>query len=166
MLTNAYRYEEVRITQVEHLVFSRFGVDKEATENLYKEIDEKIDAYASGNLEYAAEVISLLWKFSRKRGTIPLAPENSIPISPPSPFRSCSPDTLTHISRVKTALIKSIREGVFADRKYWARHSRSGRVLRPVYLSSIVADRRLPDIETCKWLDPASPGCVDSWVWQ
>lgn len=41
---------------------------------------------------------------------------------------------------VKIALIKSIRNGVFFDRKYWARHSKTGDVLKPVYFSSIIMD--------------------------
>jgi len=36
------------------------------------------------------------------------------------------------------ALINSIRKGVFFDRKYWARHSKAGDVLKPVYFSSVI----------------------------
>lgn len=39
---------------------------------------------------------------------------------------------------MKTALIKSIRKGVFFDREYWARHSKAGGVFKPVYFSSII----------------------------
>jgi len=39
---------------------------------------------------------------------------------------------------VKIALIKSMRKGVFFDRKYWARRSKSGDFLKPVYFSSII----------------------------
>ena len=46
----------------------------------------------------------------------------------------------THWSFVKTALIKSIRTGVFFDRKYWARHLKTGDVLKPVYFSSTIMD--------------------------
>ena len=43
---------------------------------------------------------------------------------------------------MKIALIKSIRKGMFFDRMYWARHSKTGDVLRPVYFSStIMADK-------------------------
>ena len=45
---------------------------------------------------------------------------------------------------VKVALIRSIRTGVFLDRKYWARHSKSGGVLRPIhFLSAVVNDKTL-----------------------
>ena len=39
---------------------------------------------------------------------------------------------------MKIALIKSIREGTFFDRKYWARYSKAGDVLKPVYFSSTI----------------------------
>ena len=158
---------------MEHLASARFGVDEETTENLCKEIDEKVDAYANGNLEYAAEVLSLLWKFSRKRDPMPPAPFPTpqsgsmipIPVFPPphSRPRSCSPDPPARPSNVEIAFIRSIRGGVFADRKYWAQHSRSGAALRPVYLSSLAAGRWSPDIENRKWLYPTSLGYVDSW---
>jgi len=45
-----------------------------------------------------------------------------------------------HWVSVKIALIKSIRNGVFFDRKYWARHSKAGDVLKPLYFSSIIMD--------------------------
>ena len=45
---------------------------------------------------------------------------------------------------VKVALIRSVRTGVFFDRKYWARHSKSGDVLRPIHFSSaVVSDQTL-----------------------
>jgi hypothetical protein len=43
-----------------------------------------------------------------------------------------------HWASVKVALIRSIRGGVFFDRKYWARHSKAGEVLKPIYLSSVI----------------------------
>ena len=51
---------------------------------------------------------------------------------------------------VKIALIKSIREGVFFDRKYWVRHSRTARVLRPLYISSIVVGKNMSHINGCE----------------
>jgi len=35
-------------------------------------------------------------------------------------------------------MIKSIKQGVFFDQKYWAKHSMNGRVLKPVYFSSLI----------------------------
>ena len=146
---NVYRYEEVRIMQVDYLASVRFGVDDKTTKRLCEKIDKKIDAYASGDLEYAGEAMSLLWEVSRKHGN---------PWTPSSPRpQSILPAALTpeNRKRVRIALIKSIREGVFVDRKYWAQRSRAGQVLQPVYFSSIVAGQMLPYIDNRKRLDPA-----------
>ena len=66
---------------------------------------------------------------------------------------------------VKTALIKSVREGVFVDRKYWTRRSRGRKVLQPVYLSSIVAGKSLTRIDNSKCLHLTRSGCrTYGWV--
>lgn len=153
--------------EVEHLARARFGVDEETTKRLCKEIDEKVGAYANGDLKYAAEVMSLLWEVSRKSehlspgpprtGGGPIACSQS-PLSPRRQSLSSGTPTPKNQEHVKTALIRSIREGVFVDRNYWARHSRSGRVLRPIYLSSIMASHRLPFIDSRKWLCLAPSG--------
>ena len=44
-------------------------------------------------------------------------------------------------------MVKSIREGVFFDRKYWAPHSRKGSSLKAVYFSSVIVENEL---ETCE----------------
>jgi hypothetical protein len=45
------------------------------------------------------------------------------------------------------ALVKSIHEGVFFDRKYWAPHSRKGSALKAVYFSSVMIGNEL---EVCE----------------
>lgn len=52
--------------QIDHLAAVRFGGDEKATKNLCDRIDEKVDAYATGGLEHAAEAITLLWEASKK----------------------------------------------------------------------------------------------------
>lgn len=47
------------------------------------------------------------------------------------------------------ALIKSINRGVFFDRKYWARYSKAGEVLRPVYFSSTIMDDKSQQLNKC-----------------
>ena len=48
---------------------------------------------------------------------------------------------------VVAALSKSIQDGIFFDRKYWARHSKSGEALRPVYLSSIIMEDKAQQLD-------------------
>ena len=47
---------------------------------------------------------------------------------------------------VEVALIRSIRKGVLFDRKYWARHSKRGDVLKPVYFSSIIVGDKVQQL--------------------
>ncbi|KAF9778324.1 hypothetical protein BJ322DRAFT_493540 [Thelephora terrestris] len=44
----------------------------------------------------------------------------------------------TYWKVIKAAMVKSINQGVFFDQKYWTRHSRDGRVLRPIYFSRLI----------------------------
>jgi len=71
---NLYRYDEVRVTQVDHLASVRFDRNEETTKNLCDKINEKVDAYANGDLRHATEVVSLLWEVSKKRRHTPLVP--------------------------------------------------------------------------------------------
>jgi hypothetical protein len=47
------------------------------------------------------------------------------------------------------ALIKSIREGVFFDRKYWARHYKAGDVLKAIYFSSACMGGNVQLLKKC-----------------
>ena len=53
-----------------------------------------------------------------------------------------------HWASVNIALIKSIRRGVFFDRKYWARHLRTGDVMKPIYFSSIVMGDKIQELNS------------------
>ena len=59
---------------------------------------------------------------------------------------------MTHVKRpahwefVEAALIRSIHEGIFFDKKYWARHSSARDVLKPVYLSSTVMRGKIGEL--------------------
>jgi len=50
---------------------------------------------------------------------------------------------------VKTALIRSIRKGVFFDRKYWARYLKIGNVLKPIYFSSAIMEDKSEQLGKC-----------------
>ena len=50
---------------------------------------------------------------------------------------------------MKIALIKSIREGVLFDRKYWTRYSKTGDAFKPVYLSSIIMGDKVQKLNDC-----------------
>ena len=54
-----------------------------------------------------------------------------------------------HWATVKIALIKSVRDGVFFNRKYWARHFKAGDILKPVYFSSIIMEDKAQQLKNC-----------------
>ena len=64
---NVYRYDEVRIIQVDHLASVRCDRNEKTTKNLCDKIDEKVDAYANGDPRHAVDALSLLWDVSKKR---------------------------------------------------------------------------------------------------
>ena len=69
---NVSRYDEIRDIQINHLASARFGVNEETTNNLCDAIDEKVDAYAMGDLKHAAEIVPLLWGAAKnRRGSTP-----------------------------------------------------------------------------------------------
>ena len=126
-------------------------INDSTAETIRASFDQKIISFVHGGLEHATEMLSELWEIMNEDGDI-IAPSNTSPGV--SLFRSyllpCCARMLTsygqtiqvtsptHWASVKVALIKSIREGVFFDRKYWARHSKAGGILKPVYFSSII----------------------------
>ena len=142
--------------QVEHLVSMVSGADSKSAKNLCEKIDEKVDSYANGDLDHAVDAITLLWKLSKgdRRPSPPVA-ANSVSQPPltinPSTYRQGqSTPNPANRGPVEIALIKSIREGIFLDRKYWARNSKTAWALRPLYISSITAGERLPYINGCE----------------
>ena len=117
-------------------------------------VNKKIDSIAEGGLEHAAGILSVLWKVVNEDGDT-ATPSNTSPAVSPFQFHlpTFSKECLSHNqllsvtsptrwAAMKIALIKSVRKGVFFDRKYWTRHSRTGGVMKPVYFSSVImADR-------------------------
>ena len=82
------RYDEVRVIQVDHLASVRFGGNEETAKKLCDKIDEKVDAYASGDLPHAAEAVSLLWEVSKKSRHIVPVPQGantSVSLAPQYP---------------------------------------------------------------------------------
>ena len=52
--------------QVDHLASVRFGGGEKVTKDLCDRIDEKVDAYVTGDLGHAVEATLLLWEASKK----------------------------------------------------------------------------------------------------
>ena len=52
--------------QVNHLASVWFRGDPQSTTDLGETVDQKVDSYANGELDHAAEAMVLLWEFSRE----------------------------------------------------------------------------------------------------
>jgi hypothetical protein len=105
-------------------------------------------------------MLSGLWKIANEDGNV-AAPSNTIPAVSlffpraaqgfltlgDQPVQVKSP---AHWGYVKFALIQSIRTGVFFDRKYWARHLKTGDVLKPIYFSNVVMSDKDTQLNKCK----------------
>lgn len=169
-------YEEFRIMHTHRLVSDLSHADEKSAEDMCAKIDGRIDRYSNGDLDYAVDAVTLLWKLSMAAGSPPspklrselggpLSFRSSRPLSPapghsrrsrsPPPPR-CFSEADFFVSYpanrelVESALIKSIRTGMFFDRRYWARHSKTAKTLQPIHISSIVAGdklRRINDSE-------------------
>ena len=50
---------------------------------------------------------------------------------------------------VRKTLIRSIRTGVFFDRKYWARHAKTGDALKPIYFPNAVMEDKATYLGRC-----------------
>jgi hypothetical protein len=137
-------------------------MEDSTTETTRASVDKKIDSFVEGDLEHATEMLSALWEIANKDGDVK-APSNtprceSVPVLPSSwrhagvltsHHQTAQVTSPAHWASVKIALIKSIRKGVFFDRKYWARHSKAGDVLKPVYFSSIIMGDKAQQLNKC-----------------
>ncbi|KAF9645692.1 hypothetical protein BDM02DRAFT_471820 [Thelephora ganbajun] len=143
----ASRYDEIRNLCIEQLAFVLM---EDSTETTRASVDKKIDNFVEGDLEHASEMLSVLWEIANKDGDI-TAPSKTVPAA----AQVTSP---AHWGSVKVALIKSIRKGVFFDRKYWARHSKAGDILKPVYFSSIIMNDKAQQLnKLVKYLKGRNP---------
>ena len=127
MLTGRGRYEDIRNLYINHL--AHIWMEDSTPEATRVSVEEKVDCFAEGDLEHAGEILSGLWEIANKEEEPKLPDPKRIAMGP------------AYGGAVRTALIGSIRGGVFFDRQFWARHSKAGDV-KPVYFSStIMADK-------------------------
>jgi hypothetical protein len=136
------RYDEIRSIQVNHLVSIWLSGGEEESKELHQKLDEKIDSYAAGELEHAAEAISSIWDLARNN-------------EPPPPVIRGRGDVYAARPRgwgavMRNPLIKSMRGGSLLHRKYWARRSRGGS-MGHIYLPTTVSGSTLSRVDACEW---------------
>ena len=124
--------------QVTHLL-SVWLAGGEESKALQMKLDEKIDNFAAGELEHAAEAISSIWDLSRGNQSFP-----SIPRVHWGSFISTPQER-----SMRTSLINSVQGGSLFHRKYWARKSRGGSIC-PVYFPSVMPGETLSQVSSCE----------------
>ena len=70
------RYDEVRNLYLDQLAVA--WMDCATTETIRAKVEEKIDSFSEGDLEYATEIVSTLWEVANKDGDAQ-APSNTTP---------------------------------------------------------------------------------------
>ncbi|KAF9785363.1 hypothetical protein BJ322DRAFT_827251 [Thelephora terrestris] len=59
------RHQEVRIMHANHLTSVLSRANEESAQDLWDQIEEKIDCYINGDLDHAVDAVILLWKLSK-----------------------------------------------------------------------------------------------------
>ena len=141
------RYDEIRAIQVDYLLSVLSSGGDETSKTIHKNLDEKIQRYAAGELKHAREAISLIWKSSRKPRDIDVAcvPLDTASVHPPS-----DPEAAQRKRRVRTSLIKSIQGRSLLQRRYWVRTSQGGRIC-PIYFPGAVPSSVFSQAAARRW---------------
>jgi len=139
-LTRGCRYDDIREACVTQLL-SALRNDTTGKKTWAKVCDV-VDAHFKGDLEHVADTLSLLWRTANKVDDTATTFDGT-----PSVRVFPTPNDPTGWNVLQTALAKSIREGVFFDRKCWALHSRKGNAFKAMYFSSVIIGNEL---EACE----------------
>ena len=140
-LTTGCRYEDIKMACISHLVSALQNDTAEKT--TWTRLCEIIESHFKGDLQHVTDTLSLLWETisnddERKTATSSSDAHSSASVYNYSPWSSAI---------LQAAIVKSIREGVFFDRKYWARYSKRGNLLKIIYFSSMFTGGEL---EACE----------------
>lgn len=123
-------------------------------------LNERLQAFAEGEIDHASEAFSSLWRTLTHSGggrTTLGSGWSSVGSSFPgrrliliSESQWWGSPPATELTPLRIALIKSIRQGSFCDRKYSAKQKDAGDLRAPVYISSIILGDTEPKLNTRK----------------
>ena len=94
MLTEKRRHDEIRSLYIEQLACT--WKENSTMEATCASVDEKVESFAEGDLEYATEILSALWEIASKDGDIRAPASTSSAVSQfqfcifPRVMRKCS----------------------------------------------------------------------------
>jgi len=126
---------------------------------LKDQLNGRLRAFAEGEIDHASDAFSSLWRILTNSGDGETncdicrniihfleGQSNPTPVLPlgGSQFPATEPTPL------EVALLKSIRQGLFCDRKYSTKRNNTGNWRTPVYMSSIVLGDIEPRLNACK----------------
>ena len=136
------RYDEIRIMQVNHLVSVWLSGNEEKSQALHKKLDEKIEKYAAGELEHAAEAIFSIWVSAHKHEALPSVNDSARR----NPHWPTGPGERS----MRMPLIQSMRGESLLHRKYWGRRSK-GRTMGLIYLPGPVSGLAFSQVDAREW---------------
>lgn len=139
-LTRSCRYDDIRRACVTQLLSALR--DNNAGKTTWAKVCDVVDAHFKGDLEHVADTLSLLWRTANQVDDTATTSDGT-----PSVHVFPTPNSPTGWNVLQTALVKSIREGIFFDRECWALHSRKGNAFKAIYFSSVIIGNEL---ETCE----------------
>ena len=139
-LTRSCRYDDIRRACVTQLLSALR--DNNAGKTTWAKVCDVVDAHFKGDLEHVADTLSLLWRTANQVDDTATTSDGT-----PSVHVFPTPNSPTGWKVLQTALVKSIREGIFFDRECWALHSRKGNAFKAIYFSSVIIGNEL---ETCE----------------
>jgi len=117
---------------------------------LKDQLNERLRAFVEGEIDHASEAFSSLWRTLTDGGggetsrDIRFLEGRSNPTPLGGPQLPATP--------LEVALIKSIRQGSFCDRKYSVKRNNTGNLRAPVYASGVVLEGIEPRLSTCELL--------------
>ena len=161
--TKNRRYDEIRSECITQLLYVIAGGTDQTVSNRVSAI---VDRHSRGDLEYVGDTLSLLRSAAK-----PIASPCTGFIVSPSRFlwwqilifaqrririhREGLPPPIqkpTNWKALRAAMVKSVKQGVFFDQKYWTRHSKDGRVLKPIYFSSLITGNAFQKCTSMRWV--------------
>lgn len=110
-------------------------------------LEEKIDSYGAGKLDHAVDAVLCIWEISNEEKEETDTLSGSLSRSAKTSTISLGAGKFTGCN-IRSALIKSIKEGHLLDRKYWAKRSRGG--IEPIYFSSAATCAELLGFDACE----------------
>ena len=149
-----FRHDEIRDTYIKQLAFT--WIEDSTTGVACTRVKKKLEDFAGEEFGHATEIGFALLKVANEDGDVTSPADDPLAVSltkfylllgmilsAPTPQYQIPVKSPAYWAFVKAALARSIHNGIFFDKKYWARHSKAGDVLKPIYFSGTVMNDKI-----------------------